>query len=444
MSARSVCSGHPAFAVPLGAAHLGATEATRALDPDAEGAGLLSVLHGTLHRPPEGDAVGELVGDTLGDQRGVELRRLDLHDVELDLVVAGDLGEPGAELVGLGAPTTDHDARAGGVDVDAELVTGALDLDAADRRIGQQTHDVVADLPVLGEVLLVVAIAEPAALPLGGDTEAEAVGVDFLAHQASSSVVSVLSSSRWDSALLEAGGLGGLFGGEPHLGDGLLVVARAGHVVEHRVGVALDVEAVGGRAVLERGGRAFAVRGGVRLGRRRCRRATPCRRSPRRGRSGRDLVGRGGVGRLRPRRPWPRRGGGPGPLDAGPTGCRGARRGAPAGDGRAASLARARRRIISSVKRVDDDRDVAGALADAAARPRARGRNRLRVGPSSAKQARTYRSSGSSSSLWTALATAEASTLRMSWAMSRSVNCSNSSAERTSRPRMRLSTSRAL
>ena len=128
---------HPAFAVPLGAAHLGAAEATRALHPDAEGAGLLGVLHGPLHGPAEGDAAGELVGDALGDQRGVELGLLDLLDVELDLVVAGDLGEPGAQAVGLGAAATDDDAGTGGVHVDAEAVTGALDLDAADRRVRQ-------------------------------------------------------------------------------------------------------------------------------------------------------------------------------------------------------------------------------------------------------------------------------------------------------------------
>ena len=126
---------HPTFAVPLGAGHLGAAEATRALDPDAEGAGLLCVLHGALHGTTEGDAVGELVGDALGDQRGVELGLLDLLDVQLDLGVAGHLGEVGAELVGLGAPATDDDARTCGVHVDAQAITGALDLDAADRRV---------------------------------------------------------------------------------------------------------------------------------------------------------------------------------------------------------------------------------------------------------------------------------------------------------------------
>ena len=94
---------------------------------------LLGVLHGPLHRPAEGDAVGQLVGDALGDQRGVELGALDLDDVQLHLGVAGDLGEQRAQLVGLGATATDDDARTGGVDVDADLVPCALDLDAADR-----------------------------------------------------------------------------------------------------------------------------------------------------------------------------------------------------------------------------------------------------------------------------------------------------------------------
>ena len=144
---------HPTFAVPLGAAHLGAAETTRALHPDAVGTGLLGVLHGTLHGPTERDTADELVGDTLGDQRGVELGLLDLLDVELDLGVAGDLGEPGAEAIGLGATATDDDARTGGVHVDAEAVTGALDLDAADRGVRQLGHEVVADLPVLDDVV---------------------------------------------------------------------------------------------------------------------------------------------------------------------------------------------------------------------------------------------------------------------------------------------------
>src|SRR5439155_22629077 len=101
-----------------------ATEAARALHADAEGAGLLGVLHGALHGPAEGDAVDQLVGDALGDERGVELGALDLDDVQLHLRVAGDLREQRTQLVGLGAPTTDDDARTSGVYVHPHLVPG--------------------------------------------------------------------------------------------------------------------------------------------------------------------------------------------------------------------------------------------------------------------------------------------------------------------------------
>src|SRR5207244_3614187 len=98
---------------------------------------------------------------------------LDLLDVELHLRVAGDLGEPSAEFVRLRAAAPDHDPRASGVDVDAHAVTRSLDLDPADRRLREELHDVLADPPVLGEVVRVLLLAEPAALPVGRDAEPE-------------------------------------------------------------------------------------------------------------------------------------------------------------------------------------------------------------------------------------------------------------------------------
>src|SRR5262249_6169884 len=98
----------------------------------------------------------------------------------------------------------------------------------------------------------------------------------------------------------EAGGLRGLGGGEPHLGLGLVVEPGAGLVVEHRVLVALDREALGLRAVRQRlvaarpvrrvlvlGGRLLGrlgTLGGGTLGGRGlrggCPRRDPCRRPP--------------------------------------------------------------------------------------------------------------------------------------------------------------------
>jgi hypothetical protein len=153
---------HPTLAVRLLARHLCASEATAALHADPLGAGLHRGLERALHRAAEGHAAGELVGDTLRDERGVELGLVDLLDVEVDLRVAGDLEQTLAQAVGLGAPATDDDARARGVDVDAQAVTRALDLDPADGRAHELLLQVVADLPVLDEaVAVLLVLGEP-------------------------------------------------------------------------------------------------------------------------------------------------------------------------------------------------------------------------------------------------------------------------------------------
>ena len=70
----------------------------------------------------------QLLGDALRDELRVDLGVLDLEDVQLHLL-AGELLEVAADAVGLGAAAADDDAGTRGVDVDADPVTGALDLD---------------------------------------------------------------------------------------------------------------------------------------------------------------------------------------------------------------------------------------------------------------------------------------------------------------------------
>src|ERR1700683_3169740 len=112
--------GDAALAVLLLARHLGTTEAARALDLDALGAGLLHGLDGPLHGPAEGHPAHQLVADALGDEGSVELRLLDLLDVQLNPVLQpGDLLELLLEPVGLGAAAADDDTGARRVDVDA-------------------------------------------------------------------------------------------------------------------------------------------------------------------------------------------------------------------------------------------------------------------------------------------------------------------------------------
>src|SRR5205807_6406344 len=136
---------HPTFAVPLATRHLRAAEAPGALHADPLSARLLRRLHGPLHGPAKADPARELVAHGLGNESGIELGLLDLLDVQLDLDVVGDLGQVGAQPVGLGAPASDHDARPCGVDVDTQAVARALHLDAADGGALELAHQVVAD-----------------------------------------------------------------------------------------------------------------------------------------------------------------------------------------------------------------------------------------------------------------------------------------------------------
>src|SRR5664280_1472591 len=180
---------YPALAVGLLARHLRATQATGALDTDTEGAGRLHGLDRALHGTTERHPAGQLVADTLCDQGGVELGLLDLLDVELDPVVEpGDLLDLLLQPVGLRTAATDDDARPCRMDVHPQAVSGALDLDAADRRRLELRHQIVTDLPVLDHAVLVIALLEPARLPVGRDAESEPVGIYLLAHLLSPSL----------------------------------------------------------------------------------------------------------------------------------------------------------------------------------------------------------------------------------------------------------------
>src|SRR6185312_5612114 len=171
-----------ALAVELRARHLRAAQAARALHPDALRARLERRLHGLAHRTTERHPARQLLGDTLRDELRVDLRRLHLEDVEVD-VLAGELLEVTPDAVGLGAAAADDDARTRGVDVDVDAVTGALDLDPADAGALHALRQHATDRDVFLHVVAVELVGVPPALVPGGDAEAEPVGVDLLSHQ---------------------------------------------------------------------------------------------------------------------------------------------------------------------------------------------------------------------------------------------------------------------
>ena len=111
-----------------------------------------------------------------------------------------ELLEVGADALGLGATAADHDARTGGVDVDANAVTRALDLDARNAGAVEARLEQLADLDVLGDVVAVTlaglgAVGEPTRHVVGGDSQTEAVGVYLLSHYFFPAFLAALTTS---------------------------------------------------------------------------------------------------------------------------------------------------------------------------------------------------------------------------------------------------------
>src|SRR5438552_9185212 len=127
---------HATVAVPLHARDFGAAETARAVDTNAFGTETHRRLHGALHGAAERDAALELLGDRFGDQGRVEFRLADFDDVDDD-VGRGDVGNPLAQLVDVGALLPDHDAGTRRVDRHTALLVRALDYDLGDGRLLQ-------------------------------------------------------------------------------------------------------------------------------------------------------------------------------------------------------------------------------------------------------------------------------------------------------------------
>ena len=133
------------------------------------------------HRAAEADTLLELERDVLGNQLSVELRLVDLEDVDEDLA-AGALLDVGLELVDLGALAADDDARTRGADDETQLVARTLDFNRADAGGLQLLAQLSLQLDVLDQQLVIAALDEPARLPRLVDAEAKPIRMDFLSH----------------------------------------------------------------------------------------------------------------------------------------------------------------------------------------------------------------------------------------------------------------------
>src|SRR5437764_6091326 len=96
--------------VPLRARDFRSVQPPGHADFDALRAEPERALHGLLHGATECDAALELGGDVLAHELRVELRTLDLLDVDVDLTI-DELLQLVADLVHFGALAADDDAR---------------------------------------------------------------------------------------------------------------------------------------------------------------------------------------------------------------------------------------------------------------------------------------------------------------------------------------------
>src|SRR5438105_539194 len=171
-----------ALAVHLAPAHLAAAQASRTLDLHAGGARADRRGERALHRAPERNAIRELLGDRLCDELRVELRSLDLVDVDVDVLLRQRM-KVAAQRVDLDARLADHDPRPRRVDVDCDPLLVLADQDVGQARVRELVVDVLADADVLEDVgreLLLAGV--PVGLPVVDHAHAEAPRMNLLSH----------------------------------------------------------------------------------------------------------------------------------------------------------------------------------------------------------------------------------------------------------------------
>src|SRR2546425_7673546 len=159
--------------VPLGARDLGAAQPPRDADLHALGPEAHGRLDRLLHGAPESHAALHLQTHRLRDQLRLQLRLVDLHDVDEDLA-AGLLLEVVAQLVHLGPLAADDDPGPRGMDVDLQLVGRALDVDARHARVRQPLLQLGPEPQILVQERWVGFFGVPARLPGAVEPEPEA------------------------------------------------------------------------------------------------------------------------------------------------------------------------------------------------------------------------------------------------------------------------------
>src|SRR6185437_2437555 len=147
--------------IPLGACDFVAVQPARDANLDPFATETQRRVDALAHGAAKADALLKLKGDVLGYELRIELRLVDLDDVDKHVAV-GALAQLRLELLNLRALAADHDAGTRGADDEAQLVAGALDLYRTHAGGLQLVAQLGLELHVLDKELVVVALREPA------------------------------------------------------------------------------------------------------------------------------------------------------------------------------------------------------------------------------------------------------------------------------------------
>src|SRR5688572_19000785 len=167
--------------VPLGARDFCAVQPTGHTHLDPARAEAQRRFNRLAHRTAEGDALLELHRHRFGDQLRLQLRLLDLLDIDEDLP-AGALLDLLLQLVDFRPLAADDDAGARGVDVDLQVVRRAFGFNARHTGMREALLQILTERQVLVQQLRVVLPREPARAPGLVEAEPESVRVNLLAH----------------------------------------------------------------------------------------------------------------------------------------------------------------------------------------------------------------------------------------------------------------------
>jgi hypothetical protein len=121
--------------------------------------------------------------DVVGDQLRLELRPLDLLDVDRDLALR-QVRQLVAQLVDFRALLADDDARPGRVHRHHDLLRLAVDLDLRHGRVRQALVHVLADRLVLTQQIAERTFRVPARPPRLDDAQPEPARMGLLSHTA--------------------------------------------------------------------------------------------------------------------------------------------------------------------------------------------------------------------------------------------------------------------